>query len=161
MEFTAGQEILARCSENGEMYHPAVVVVWDPATPHTLRVRWPSRRRDARDQETDIPRSWVFVPERGRCRRRPRRYRPEPVRRLSSPPRSARPRAPRRLFLLPRVWVEYEARSFPTLFRTSPQGPDYHRVVVVFTHPGDGEPVPVAVEVGGQRYPVLSDLSLE
>ena len=160
MDFTTGQEILARCSENGEMYHSAVVVAWHPEAPHTLRVRWPSRRRDARDREADIPRSWVFVSEQGRRRRLPRRYRPEPVRRRSPPPRRARPRAPRRLFLLPRVWIDYVAGS-AALLRTFPDKPDFHRVVVVFSNPGVGEPVPVAVEVGGQRFPVLSDSDVE
>ena len=160
MNFTAGQEILARCSENGEMYHPAVVVAWHPATPRTLRVRWTSRRPDASDRETDIPRSWVFVPEQGRRRRRPRRYRPEPVRRRSPPPRRARPRARRRLFLLPRVRVEYEAGGAAFL-HAFPQGPDYLRVVVVYSITGNGGLVPVAVEVGGQRYPVLSDSDVE
>ena len=158
MDFTIGQQILALSSEGADMYHPAEVVAWDPEAPDTLRVFWPSRRRDALDREADIPRSWVFEPDRGRRRQPPSRYRPEPVRRRFPPPRRAYPRVPcLRGSLRSQVRIDYEPGS-ASLLRTFPSDPDYHRVVAAYTNPGDGEPVPVALEVGGQRYTVWPDL---
>ena len=52
--------------------------------------------------------------------------------------------------------LSYEPGS-ANLLRTFPTDPDYSRVVVVYTNPGDGDPVPVALEVGGQRYTVAAD----
>ena len=158
MDFTIGQQILAKCSEDGDMHHPAEVVAWVPEAPDTLTVRWGSRRPDAQDREADIPRRWVFEPDRGRRRRPPSRYRPEPVHRRSPPPRRARPRVPRpRDTLRSQVRIDYEPGS-ASLLRTFPADPDYCRVVVVYTNPGDGEPVSVALEVGGHRYTVWPDI---
>ena len=112
MDFTIGQRILALSSESGGMYHPAEVVAWDPEAPDMLRVYWPSRRRDALDREANIPRSWVFDPDRGRRRRPPRRYLPEPVRHRPSPPRRSRPQALRPGRTLgQQVRVDYESGS--------------------------------------------------
>ena len=157
MDFTVGQQILALSSEGADMYHPAEVVAWEPEAPDTLRVYWPSRRRDAVDREADIPRSWVFEPDRGRRRRPPSRYRPEPDHPHSPPPRRARPRVRRpRVNLRSQVRIDYEPGS-ASLLRTFPSDPDYCHVVVVYTNPGDGDPVPVALEVGGRRYPIATD----
>ena len=88
MDFTFDQEIQARCSNEGRVYHTARVMAWDPEAPDMLLVVWQSRRPDAQDQEAVIPRSWVFEPDRRRVRRPPQRYHPEPVRQRS-PPRGA------------------------------------------------------------------------
>ena len=141
------------------MYHPAEVVSWDPEAPDTLRVFWSSRRQDALDREADIPRSWVFESDRARRRQPPNRYRPEPVRRRFPPPRRARPRVPRpRVTLRSQVRIDYEPGS-ANLLHIFPADPDFRRVVVVYTNPGDGESVPVALEVGGQRYTVWPDIN--
>ena len=55
------------------------------------------------------------------------------------------------------IRIGYEPGS-ASLLRTFPADPDYHRVVVAYTNPGDGEPVPVALEVGGRRYTVWPDV---
>ena len=140
------------------MYHAANVVAWNPESPDTLRVVWQSRRPDALDREAIIPRRWVFEPGRRRIRRPPRRYRPDPVRQRSPPLRRERPQAPRpQRGLRSQVRIDYEPGS-TSLLRTFPDDPDFRRVVVVYTNPGDGEPVPAALEVGGQRYTVWPDL---
>ena len=158
MDFTIGQQILTLSSEGADMYHPAEVVSWDPEAPDTLRVFWSSRRRDALDREAYIPCSWVFEPNGGHRRQPPSRYRPDPVRRRSPPPRRARPRVPRpRGTLRSQVRINYELGSASSL-RTFPADPDYLRVLVVYTNPGDRHPVLVALEVGGHRYILWPDI---
>ena len=49
--------------------------------------------------------------------------------------------------------VDYQHCSHNAL-RTFPEPEDCFRIVVIFTNPNDGNPVPVALEVNDTRYPV-------
>ena len=53
--------------------------------------------------------------------------------------------------------VEYEHVIASNALRDFPVDHDYFRVVIVFTDPRDGVPVPIALEVNDVRYSIARE----